>query len=243
MAKSRVLVGAATDALHEMAVDAAVLGAPSRADVARFYAVGVLALRVLDAAEGRDRRLGPAADANWAAFRGALGDADRLRFLLHAACFHSPATSPREVFRMHWRPVDEPWGIEFPSVSPGAAGRLLRGARRPVALDVDGVLGAAARTWGLAWTTDPELEAVAARMGAPTRVAVRGPAAIGAVVRRAMGRRDMDLGDQVTLVADAPGERQLFALGMGLTGSRSAMRAVLPSEAAAMARVDLRLGL
>jgi hypothetical protein len=106
--------------------------APSPAQAERFYRAGVLGLRALEAREGRGRRLGPAADATWRAFRGdpgELDDRDRLDLLLRDAAATSPlAFAPRRIFALAGLSDDEPFGHEWPGLPVSLARLLLREA-------------------------------------------------------------------------------------------------------------------
>jgi hypothetical protein len=208
---------------------------PSPGQAESFYRAGVLGLRALEAREGRGRRLGPAADATWRAFRGEPGeleDRDRLDILLRdAAATYPLAFAPRRIFALAGLSDDEPFGHEWPGLPAGLARSLLRDAAdnvapRPAHL----VLAEAASAWGFAPSATLSGFAVAS-LGPASRVAASGAGAVLVLAEHFASRRDLDLGDQVLFVTDRPGERQLFGLAVVLLGSPTAPRVALPDVA------------
>jgi hypothetical protein len=63
-------------------------------------------------------------------------------------------------------------------------------------------------------------------------VVAEGAGAIIALAKAIGGKAGMDFGDQVLLVTERPGERQLFGLACALSGSRSKARTLAPDRLA-----------
>ena len=209
--------------------------AHSSAQVESFYRAGVLGLRALEAREGRGRRLGPAADATWRAFRGEPGeldDRDRLDILLRdAAATYPMAFAPRRIFALAGLADDEPFGHEWSGLPVGIARTLLRDtAENPAPRPVHVVLGDVASAWGLVPSAALSGDAIA-NLGPASRVAASGAGAVLMLAEHFASRRDLDLGDQVLFLTDRPGERQLFGIAVALLGSPTAPRVVLPDVA------------
>jgi hypothetical protein len=211
------------------------MSAPSTAQVESFYRAGVLGLRALEARERRGRRLGPAADATWRAFRGdpgELDDRDRLDLLLRdAAATYPLAFAPRRIFALAGLSEDEPFGHEWPGLPVNLARALLRDAAanlepRPAHM----VLGEVASAWALAPSATLSCDPIAS-LGPASQVAVAGAGAVLVLAEHFASRRDLDLGDQVLFLTDRPGERQLFGLAVVLLGSPTAPRVALPEVA------------
>ncbi|XXY16175.1 hypothetical protein WME88_48855 [Sorangium sp. So ce216] len=214
------------------------MATPTPSQVESFYRAGVLGLRALEAREGRGRRLGPAADATWRAFRGEPGeldDRDRLDLLLRdAAATYPLAFAPRRIFALAGLADDEPFGHEWPGLPVSLARPLLRDAADNLApRPARGVLAEVASAWG--FTPDATLAgeggAELAGLGPASRVAASGAGAVLILAEHFASRRDLDLGDQVLFVTDRPGERQLFGLAVALLGSATAPRVALPAVA------------
>ncbi|MCG5052482.1 MAG: hypothetical protein KA712_05945 [Myxococcales bacterium] len=206
-------------------------------DKRRFYRAGALGLRAL-----QDRQLGPDrfsanAEARWKAFRGELTDADRLDLLLRDGAVKQPlAFSAARVFGLPDLASDEPFGPDWVSLQPADAGPLLREARDtpPQAAGAGAFLKFAADLWGLA--PGPVVTGAVASAQAASRIIVAGAGAAIALVEHAEGRSDMDLGDQVLLVAQSPGERQILGLGVALLGGRQTPRTVTAQDPLTQAR-------
>jgi hypothetical protein len=194
---------------------------PPREQIESFYRAAALGLAVLEARAGGARRFGPDADARWNAFRGALQDWHRLDLLVRdAAVAHAAAFAPRVVFRLPALAEDEPSGPEWPGPPPDIAAELLRQAAATAAADLDALLGEMERIWHL----EPAAisREATASIEPATRLTCAGAGAVLALARAFHGRSELDFGDQVTLIADDPGTRQLFGLAItALGGSRA----------------------
>lgn len=198
-----------------------------------YYRAAILGLRALEARSGRRRSFGEEADARWKAFRGSLDAPDRLDLLLRAAAKGNPtAFAPRTVVPLEGIAEDEPFGPEWPGCPKLLAAALVKEAGEPLAREV-ATPGAALRTAAKAWGLDPrpldprELEAVAPA----TRLLAAGAGAVVSLAERFSARADLDLPQQVLLVAGTPAERQLFGLAVALLGSPSPVRLLAPGEA------------
>ncbi|WP_437338439.1 hypothetical protein [Sorangium sp. So ce394] len=211
---------------------------PSDAAIDSYYRAAALGLRLLEAREARGRRFGEAAAATWRALGGELEDRDRLDLLLRDAAVSNPlAFSARGVFDLAWLTDDEPFGPSFPQAPAGLAAALLREAASPLAAtDTPAVLDAAAAAWKLApLAPEPPLADRLQRVAPATRVIASGARAVAMLAAHANARGDLDLGEQVLLVTDAPAERQMFGFALLLTGSRGRPR-VIPTAQASAAR-------
>src|SRR5262249_6856224 len=147
-----------------------------------------LGLRALEAREGRGRRLGPAADATWRAFRdepGELDDRDRLDILLRDAAASYPlAFAPRRIFMLPGLSDDEPVGHAWAGVSLPVARLLLRDAAVDLAPRSAGaILTEVASAWSLTPGTTLTGASVAT-LGPASRVAAAGVGAVLALVER-----------------------------------------------------------
>lgn len=207
----------------------------SAADVQRFYRAGAFGLRALQDRGIGAERFSADASARWKAFRGELTDSHRLDLLLRdGAAMYPLAFAARAVFELAGLARDEPFGPEWASLAPGDAGRLLREVETKAATasasDASTLLGAIADVWAVRVAA---LEPGALdRIGAASRIVVAGGGAVIALAAHVAQRSDMDFGDQVLLVADAPGVRQLAGLAAALTGSRAAPRRIRSTDSA-----------
>lgn len=213
------------------------MNVPPRDHIDSFYRAAALGLTVLEARAGSARRFGPDADARWNAFRGALQDWHRLDLLVRdAAVAHAAGFAPRVVFTLPALADDEPAGPEWTGAPPDIAAELLRQAATAAPPDLDALLGDIACIWHL----EPAAVSreAAAGIEPATRIACAGAGAVIALARAFRGRPELDLADQVTLIADAPGTRQLFglaiaALGGSRAGSQRPVRILATSPAGA----------
>jgi hypothetical protein len=198
---------------------------PSAEDVERFYRAAMVGLGALETRSGGGRRFGPDADARWKAFRGSLEAWDRIELLVRDAAVGQPeAFAPRVVFDLPALTDDEPFGADWPGPAPEHAAGWLRTAAESSKRDLGATLREVATIWGLA---PQPLPPDALRDLAPaTRLVVSGSGAVASVAAAFSGRPELDLADQVLLVADDPGTRQLFGLALVLLGSRTRARIV-----------------
>jgi hypothetical protein len=183
---------------------------PRTDDVVRFYQAAHLGLLALDARSTRKRLSGAEAEGRWAAFSGDMNDWDRLELCLRDAAVQFPAAfAPRVIFALDGLTDDEPFGDRWQRPAGQLAWKLLHEPPATPA-SLDDLISSAARVWGL-----PLPEAPVAGLDditVATRVRVAGAGALVAVARRLARIDASNLIDQVTLITDAPAERQLFGL-------------------------------
>jgi len=197
---------------------------PKTEDVVHFYRAAALGLAVLEARSGGARRFGANADARWNAFRGGLGDWDRLELLVRDAAVRSPAGfAPRMVFDLAALADDEPCGPDWPGPPASDAAALLRAAASNPG-ELAPALDAVATTWGLSPRLLPERASEAIQPA--TRLLLTGAGAVISVAKAFWGRPELDLSDQAVLVADDPGTRQLFGLALAFLGGQRPPRVV-----------------
>ncbi len=191
-----------------------------------FYAVAILGMRALDARSNGRQRLDANADATWAAYKGAQQHADRVDLLVRDAAVTQPtAFAPRVVFDLPGLADDDPFGADWPGAEGPRAGDWLRATP---AEDATAFLRDAARAWGL------QVGTVSQPLGTITpasRLVVAGVGALLAVFAAFDGRSGFDFAEQVTVVADRPGERQLAGLVGALLGSHQAVKLLAPNAA------------
>lgn len=205
-------------------------------DAQRFYRVGALGLRALQDRGLGAERFSPDATARWRAFRGELGDSQRLDLLLRdGAAIYPLAFAARDVFRLEGLADDEPFGPEWASLPPSKSGPILREGDSPAPpgadASVEAVLKTLADIWGLRVAAPDGLSAD--KVSAASRLVLSGAGAVIAIAASMTGRADTDFGDQVLIVTSCPGVRQLAGVAAALTGSRRAPRCVLPSATVA----------
>jgi hypothetical protein len=181
-----------------------------------FYAAAVAGLRALDANERVPRRFGADADTRWAAFKGALTDANRIDLLLRdAAVTWGAAFSPSDVFDLFGLAPDEPFGPDWQPLGAAAARRLLLDS-------VPGSPADLARALGVS----PAPVAVPA-LTISTHLVVAGGAALLAVAQAFARQPDLSWSHQVLAVATAPAHRQLaglMAVSLGASARTSLVR-------------------
>lgn len=201
-------------------------------DAERFYRSAVLGLCALDSREGSGRRLGPDADARWRAFRGALRDSDRIDWLLRDAAATQPlGFAPRALFRLAGLTQDEPFGRSWAGLHEPLAIELLSQATRHAPSSLTALLQSVIAIWGLS----PQLLPAGSvdHLRAASRVVIAGAGAVLAVLPQFAERRDFDLADQVLLVADGAGVRQLFGLGAAWLATNRSPRCLGSQDLAA----------
>jgi hypothetical protein len=210
---------------------------PSR-DQESFYRSAAFGLRALDATGAQRRYFGSEAEATWSAIVGSLRPSDRLDLLIRNAAVASPAAfAPRVIFPIAGLADDEPFGPEWeaPAALPE---QLLREAAQPLAdASPKRVLAEAAKAWGLAPKPLPPL--LLANLTPASRILAAGAGAILALAEHFQGRAGHDLGGQVVLLTNAPGERQLLGLAAALLGSATTPRFLSPGTTA-KAAAELR---
>ncbi|MEY4582745.1 MAG: hypothetical protein RL701_7448 [Pseudomonadota bacterium] len=201
------------------------------ADLEHFYRAGSLALRALQERGLGAERFSPNASARWRAFAGELTESQRLDLLIRDASVMYPlAFAARAVFALPGLARDEPFGPTWRSLPPSQAGALLREAearKESATTQLGELLRAYADIWNLKFAgADEQLVALLGRVNAASRVIVAGAGAIVALAEHMAARNDCDLGDQVLLVTEQPGVRQLAGIAAALTGSRKTPRCV-----------------
>lgn len=203
-----------------------------------FYAAAVAGLRALDARERSPRRFGPDADTQWASFRGALTESDRIEFLLRdAAVTWGAAFSPAETFGLFGLAPDDPFGPDWEPLGSVVARRCLAAtdhASDPAA--VGKLLGVEATS-----ITVPPLST-------STRLVVAGGGALIALAHAFSAQKELSWSDQVLAVATKPAHRQLAALLAVFSGSAARTRLTRPGDdqrgivkAAGFAQLDVAL--
>ncbi|MEP6651905.1 MAG: hypothetical protein ABJA82_01015 [Myxococcales bacterium] len=195
----------------------------------KFYRAGVLGMRALQDLGQGTRRFSADADARWKAFRGDLGDSDRLDLLIRdAAAVHPVAFSPALVFGLGDLAADEPFGPGWGPLAPSEAGPVLREAATTAAAPAtsrSSALGKITEMLGLV----PKPIDVSA-VGPASRIVAAGAGAILALAEHMAGRADTDFGDQILLVTDLAAERQLFGIASALCASRARPRTAASDE-------------
>jgi len=217
------------------------MGTPVAEEIDAFYRAGLEGLRYLEAREGRGRRFGEAAQAAWQALGGEFDGRDRLDLLLRdAAAVHPLAFAPRAVFEMSWLPDDEPFGAEWPGARAAVAEGLLRDGKAKGTDELTELLLTAAKRWSLPEPkVTPGLADVAGRLTPASRVLLAGPAAMLALVQATNGRRDVDLAEQVVVLAANTAERQLWGLALLAATVRTRPRVVGVAAASAVSVREL----
>lgn len=185
-----------------------------------FYAAAIAGLRALDARERTPRRFGPEADTRWAAFKGALTDADRVDLLLRdAAVTWGAAFSPADAFDLFGLAPDEPFGPDWQPMSSSVARRAFTEAKpRPSPADIARLVGVVPQPVALPKIT------------ASTRLAVAGGGALIAVAQAFSGQAELSWSDQVLAIATSPSTRQLAALLAVVVGSPARTRLTRPGD-------------
>jgi hypothetical protein len=195
--------------------------APTDSHIDHFYRAAGLGLATLEAREPRPRRFGPDADARWRAFRGELGGEHRLDLLVReAAVAHPAGFAPRAIFALPGLANDEPFGPGWTGAPRALATDILGRVQATAALAPLPLLTEVARIWELA----PRMPENAPAVTPTSRLVIAGAGAVLAVARAFVGQPGLDMTDQVTLVADDPGTRQLFGLALAALGSRTPAR-------------------
>lgn len=191
-----------------------------------FYRAATAGLRALDTLPGQNRRFGDEANARWQAFRGELSAADRLDLLIRDAAVLQPAGfAPRVIFALEGLADDEPFGPAWDAAPADAA----RAFNQPpeVAPSLARTLETAAEAWSLAPVplSANELAAITPA----TKILAAGAGAVLSLAQAFSGRADLSLPDQVLLLADHPGHRQLFGLAATLLQSASPAKTIAPT--------------
>ncbi len=200
-----------------------------------FYAAAAAGLRALEAREGSSRRFGPDADMRWAAFRGALTNADRLDLLLRdAAVTWGAAFSPAAAFGLFGLAPDDPFGPDWRPIAAQAARRHMQSDQpAPEPTEIAALLGITPQPVQLPALTPS------------THLIIAGGAALLAVAEAFRAQPSLSWSHQVLAVATRPTHRQLAALMAIPASSDAATRIVRPGAdlrailtAAGFAQID-----
>jgi hypothetical protein len=184
-------------------------GAWEATDEARaaYYAGALLLLSFLESRRATGRRFGAEADARWAGLAGHLSVRDRIDVLVRDADLEWPgAIGARRVFGLEGVAEDDAFGPTWEAVPAHVAAELFRqhgGVALPsVAAWLEAAFAVARRP-----RAQLEVEAVAPN----DRFVAAGASAVAALLSRFEGRRELDFGAQVLVVAEDPFARQLAA--------------------------------
>jgi hypothetical protein len=195
-------------------------------EVESFYKAAVAGLCALDARPGQRRRFGGEADARWRGFAGELTAGDRLDLVIRdAAVQHAAGFAPRVVFSLSGLADDEPFGPGWPGWEVRQSEAVFRSASAP---DARTALREAADAWHL----EPRLlgGGLLEAISPATRIVAAGAGAVLSLAAHFEGSGTLDLADQVLVVADQPGPRQLFGLAVALVGGSRGAQLVAPTE-------------
>ena len=175
-------------------------------DTHAYYQAALHALAFIEQRKPTGRRFGAEADAMWSSLAGDLTTGDRLDLLIRDADAQWPAAfGARTVFALKTVAEDEAFGPDWETLSGVAAEELWR-ARREPATDLSSALAALGAPWSIALQPFD-----VGSVGPAEKLVVAGPSAIAALAAVFEGSSALDWTDQVTIVATAPGHRQLAA--------------------------------
>ncbi|MBK8233289.1 MAG: hypothetical protein IPK72_22630 [Candidatus Eisenbacteria bacterium] len=188
-----------------------------------------MALRFVEAREGRGRRFGADAEGRWEQFHGAMGASERIDLLLRDADAQWPrAFAPRVVFVLRGLAADEPFGPSWAGLTPKRGEELWREVMRAPELgEVRALVTAVAAAW------ERTLEVVPLPEVTPTsRLIVAGASAIGAAIEVFARRGELSWDEQVLVVAEAPLDRQLAGMASAILSAGGPTQMVGPTERA-----------
>lgn len=191
-----------------------------------YYRSALTLLRFVEARSPTARRFGPEADALWRSFAGDLDNSDRLELLLRDADRQwAGAFGARAVFALRSAHEHDAFGADWRRLSSTQAGELWKQAlAQQPASDPDHLITAIVSEWQL--ETKPfELP----KLGPSARVVVAGLGAIAAAMRAFLANPDLSWPNQVAVVADEPGPRQLAAV-MAALGDHAEPTLLLHSD-------------
>ncbi len=196
-----------------------------------YYASCAEGLGALTSAQIGSVRFTPDADARWKAFRGELHDGDRLRILIADAAMSSPVGfSAREVFGIEGLTSDEAFGATWQHLKESQAQPLIRHAAKQAqnSPNLTATLAEICNVWGL----KPSVPNTGIPKITPaSRVAIAGSGTVMAFAKAMHGRDDMDFADQLTLITNHPGERQLFGIAAALLQSPATLKVFTVAKA------------
>lgn len=173
---------------------------------AAYYRAAMALLRFVEQRAPTQRRFGPEADALWRSFAGSLERGDRIDLLLRDADRQwGSAFGARTVFALQGVHELDAFGADWQALGRAEADALWRDAKGPASQEQ--AIAALLAAWGL---REPKPFALP-KLGPSSRVVVTGLAALLACARRCLADADLSWPNQVVVVADAPGVRQLAA--------------------------------
>jgi len=202
---------------------------PPAAQIEAFYRAALAGLRFMDQ-QSKATRFGPAADARWKSFQGHLGTSDRMDLVCRDAAIRwKAAFSPSLVFGLRGLAEDEPFGPDWPGVEEPLAAKVWQAAQALPLPNEAAAIGEAAMLLGCKRVA---VTGNLAKLTAGSRLAVGGLSAIAAAAEAFVGRGDLRWAEQVTVVADAPAERQLAGLVAPVLQATGPTRVVGPESGA-----------
>lgn len=175
-----------------------------------YYQTALTLLRFVEYRSPTGRRFGPEADALWRSFAGDLDAGDRLELLLRDADRQwGGAFGARAVFALRSAHEQDAFGADWRRLSRREAEPLWRqtGDAEP---STDPVLSILSQ-----WKLEPapfELP----KPGPSSRLVIAGLSAIAATLRAFLANPDLSWPNQVVVIADEPGPRQLAAAAAAL---------------------------
>jgi len=188
---------------------------PSTHEVRRhaYYDCALALLRVVEARSPTARRFGPEADALWRSVAGDLDLGDRLELLLRDADRQwGAAFGARAVFALRSAHEQDAFGADWRRLSAREAEALWNQAATakpsadPLAA-VDQILAT--------WRLEPQ-PCQLPKLGPSSRLVVAGLGALVATLRAFLANADLSWPNQVVVIADEPGPRQLAAAAAAL---------------------------
>lgn len=173
---------------------------------AAYYRAAMSLLRFVEQRAPTQRRFGSEADALWRSFAGSLERGDRIDLLLRDADRQwGSAFGARTVFSLQGVHELDAFGADWESLGRGEADALWRDAKAPGSQAQ--ALAALLAAWGV---REPKPFALP-KLGPSSRLVVAGLGALLACARAFLDDADLSWPNQVAVVADAPGVRQLAA--------------------------------
>jgi hypothetical protein len=216
---------------------------PSTDDARRtaYYRSALDLLRFVEQRSPTARRFGPEADALWRSFAGDLDTGDRIELLLRDADRQwGGAFGARAVFALRSAHEQDAFGTSWSRMSGREAETLWSATlAEPSSPDPIDLIAAILRDWKLA---PPPFEPP--KFGPSTRLAIAGLAAIVACLRQFLANPDLSWPNQVVVVAEAPGTRQLAAAAAAIFDQAQPTLLLHPAQLtpAHLAQVAERLG-
>lgn len=181
----------------------------SSAERATYYLAVLRLLRFAEQRSPTKRRFGVDADALWKDFAGGLKASDRIDILLRDADTEWPgAFGARAAFGLRAVAEDDAFGADWASLPPMDGERVWKDAfKGKVAASVDDAIDQLCD----AWEITPAKFALP-KLTATSRGMVGGASAIAAAIRTFADNPNLSWPNQLVIVADRPGERQLAAV-------------------------------